>query len=669
MSGRDVRLKKSNAFTWLPAGPSEDISMLDAVFTGSSSTAEIRLNNGSLLRIKENSLVKLNSSGKDINLDLKFGDLSTELSGKGLKVSSNGEMIDVKGSGKVSLRRTQSGRIEVSVLDGQAQIQSSKGQHQIQKGETLDIGQQGITSIKTEKITPINASGSNYLKIRSTDPLIIQWQSLPSASYYEWELCDSDTCSQLLQKIKNNRPFARSRDALAEASYHWRVKAFDRKGRQVGASDIHNFQLIIAQPPTITTLPEEALIEKKVRVRNLTEEPKASSRISWTDPYQFEKYEFQFATDPEFGSIIYRGSIATQSSPTPELSSGTYYYQVRSVNPQGRSTDWSQPAQMTFNLDRDLGDIPGRMVFEKSNYDLDLTQIASRSPSSVPPEKVSWAPAANAASYRLELARTPEFKSVKMIETKSRSLTWEQLAPGAWYIRGRALSKEGQAGPLSEATKLSIMAARPVLEPFTRLSKTSNSAEETAPSVEAKARWTNVPSARAYLLQISDKSTFEEPRQLLTREPASAIKIDQPGTYFIRVQGVDEDGTPLSQFSEAEKLEYQFIHPLHPPELLEPENKSEIFLQSIEQPMLWLEWKGVQEASSYQIEISLDPNFSRVIFRTEDSKTRVLLQNRIPRGLFYWRVRARIAQTSRTSDWSEIRTFRIDSHSLRGFNL
>ncbi|HRO66749.1 MAG TPA: FecR domain-containing protein [Pseudobdellovibrionaceae bacterium] len=670
VSSRDVRLKTATAFTWFPADRSDDVRLMDSVFTGERSSAQITLNDGTDLVLKENSLVTLTSAGGEINLDLRFGDITSKIGSKGLKITSGGETYTIDGSGTVSLKKSSSGELEVAVTGGRASIRTKNGSHTLEDGKTLGITKKGAAdSIEIGKIETVTPPGVQYYKIKKTDPLTTQWKPYPKVKTYQWDLCETPSCEKVTRTIKSSNSLASTSEPFPEGRYYWRVSGLDSKGRRIASSETLSLDLSIAKAPKITTSPESSFIRKEVKVPTLSTPPAAPAEVSWQPEPEFSHYEYEIAATTQFEPILHKDRNKTGIVSTPPLKNGVYYYHVRGVFENGRSTDWSDPQQLTVSLTAVLGDPPNKIELEKSAYGLDAETLGKRSPSSVPPAKVRWTTDAKSVGYKVQLSRDASFKDVKTVEVNGNSLDWSKYAPGVWHVRVQGVSQDKMEGPLSEPAKLNILSGRPILEPFSVFEKLAKDADTPAPAIEAKAQWSSVPVAKSYRLQISKDSSFKSPRQLISRKPASSVKIDEPGTYFIRVQGIDEDGEPVTRFSETQTLRYNYHDPMAPPRLAEPYDRASIFLQTTKNPMFWLEWTRVKEATSYQVEIAGDAGFEKVLFRTEAKDPRVLLQNKVPTGKFFWRVRSRINEENRSSMWSEVRTFEIDSQGLGGFNL
>jgi hypothetical protein len=149
--------------------------------------------------------------------------------------------------------------------------------------------------------------------------------------------------------------------------------------------------------------------------------------------------------------------------------------------------------------------------------------------------------------------------------------------------------------------------------------------------------------------------------QRLDRGPAS-VSVAQPGEYYVRVFASNEDGDPISGSFNIEKMRYDLKNLLPAPELIRPFNDSTVFLQSDDNPYLWLTWKPLADAEIFIIEISKDPEFKNLIESAsvsfnKESFQRYLMGKRIPYGKYFGRVKS-ISETEQIdSHWSKTNQF------------
>jgi hypothetical protein len=184
-------------------------------------------------------------------------------------------------------------------------------------------------------------------------------------------------------------------------------------------------------------------------------------------------------------------------------------------------------------------------------------------------------------------------------------------------------------------------------------------ASEMAPKLE----WKPVVQTKLYHVQVSKDMEFKTAERYDVTNTAALWSQVQPGQFYYRVYARGNNGT-LSLPSDIGSILVdapvikQNIS-LIAPKLMEPYNNTSIFLQTEQEPFIWLEWKKVAGATNYIVEVSDKEDFSHTILSTNSDKNRFLIKNRIPLGKLYWRVRAEAKDSDDKSEWTEKREFTI----------
>jgi hypothetical protein len=156
--------------------------------------------------------------------------------------------------------------------------------------------------------------------------------------------------------------------------------------------------------------------------------------------------------------------------------------------------------------------------------------------------------------------------------------------------------------------------------------------------------WANVRNARAYEIFIALDPDFSQiiSSQIVSGtnfSPTSAL-ID--GIYFWKLRAYNPDLLP-GKFSTTQAFTIDTTPP-SPPELVSPLNNS----TSPKRP--WLQWNVNSDAAQFQIEMDNNVNFSNPEFSGLEKNNYVRAKS-LPRGIYYWNVRARDA-AGNWSNWS-----------------
>lgn len=154
-----------------------------------------------------------------------------------------------------------------------------------------------------------------------------------------------------------------------------------------------------------------------------------------------------------------------------------------------------------------------------------------------------WLKVRDAAKYHVQLAEDENFTTVlseepALEETRFRAAS---LHPGTYYFRVRSIADDGYAGKWSGVQLFTVLPPPPA--------PTTDKPEVTGNLLNL--RWNPLGEAATYHVQVAPDEGFAG--AMLVDEtvatPAMTIPApERPGTYFVRVQGVEKEGR-AGQFS------------------------------------------------------------------------------------------------------------------------
>ena len=125
----DVRLKASDSFTWNPVKYSEVVFERYSVFTGKKSQTQIDLIDGSKIFLNENSLVTLVTKNGHLELNLRYGDIKTEIQATSkLELKAGSQkilLIKEKGSSTLEIKKPKFGLTKVKLVSGKVSLKHS----------------------------------------------------------------------------------------------------------------------------------------------------------------------------------------------------------------------------------------------------------------------------------------------------------------------------------------------------------------------------------------------------------------------------------------------------------------------------------------------------------------------------------------------------------------
>ena len=168
-----------------------------------------------------------------------------------------------------------------------------------------------------------------------------------------------------------------------------------------------------------------------------------------------------------------------------------------------------------------------------------------------------------------------------------------------------------------------------------------------------------MPGAYKYILEIDPTENFKSSKKYEVNGAIVPVLLEKPGTYHVRVAALNQSGKIISRYSAPEKFKYIYRVPLALPALIEPFDKTTVFMQQDTEAFIWLEWKSVKDVKVYQLDVSSSPSFDKIIMNTQTNEPRYLVKNKLPPGKLYWRVRAISEDPQMNSDWTPPREFSI----------
>lgn len=168
---------------------------------------------------------------------------------------------------------------------------------------------------------------------------------------------------------------------------------------------------------------------------------------------------------------------------------------------------------------------------------------------------------------------------------------------------------------------------------------------------EVTLRWREIDGADRYEVQVSQSNEMD-PLTLNKKISALQAKFKLGyGTYFLRVRGLQSDGTP-GPWSDIEG----FVVNPHPPQLISPKDKA-VFDQKLPETGLKFEWEKGLSGSEYKIEIR---DKKGVVHTRNVEDTESYWRPLVP-GVYQWKVGF---ETPGGVQWGKPRVFKVEDKAI-----
>lgn len=281
-------------------------------------------------------------------------------------------------------------------------------------------------------------------------------------------------------------------------------------------------------------------------------------------------YRAQVARDAAFTEVLL-DDVSKEASATwqDDLPDGAYWLRVRAIDSAGL-----EGANRDHAFELDARPLPPAPLSPTLGERLYRNAV-----------EFSWAAAAEAHGYVLQIAPTPEF-ATGLIERRLAAVTrhGETLPEGDWHWRAASLDEAGKPHVWSPHRAFRV---QPLPNP--------PAAHARADAGQAQFVWSEAKGAARYGLELGASADLSAP---LAQREAAATTVAVPlksGKYFWRVRGIESDGQAGAWGAVS-------------PVIVPPDAPSGL-AALVEGDQLRATWKG--DAPAYKLELSTDTSFAK----------------------------------------------------------
>lgn len=269
---------------------------------------------------------------------------------------------------------------------------------------------------------------------------------------------------------------------------------------------------------------------------------------------------------------------------------------------------------------------------------------------------LSWFPNENAESYRIQLSGDSIFTNVLLDSTLSTatSVFLKNLPSSKKYFwRVSALNDSGS----SNFTSARVFATAEALLDYPAHIAPANNAINVP--IDIAFQWSQITNAGAYGLQIATSPNNCDifiDTSIVNDTSFISKELEYSKDYYWRLRSLPGAATAYAAGSFSDWYSFTTIaNPPSLPILSSPADGAEIISLN---PII--RWKASSFTESYDVRISLDADFTQIVFDTlKVIDTNIKIGNLLPNTTYYWSVKAYNEVSE--SDWSEIRKFTTGS--------
>lgn len=620
---KTVKRKRDFYQSWVDVNPGDGLSQDDEIYTHGQSSAKIVFQNGPVINLFENSLLRIKGLDKKNTLSLDKGNLTATL-------SKNSPKLDVILNGKKYSFESENANIQIEqgatenkflLLDGKAKLAIDEASQVISKNQVL-IQNKKTGDLKIKELPFVMKS-----PLHNTVIYYSQEADIP----FSWSYSGLSAPAKLL--VSTNSNFSDNHFEVEETLnddhfshlftkagiYYWKLLSLDD----------------VAGPIRTFTLIEEVALPLSLDKEIIYKGPKtlAKALLNWPSDHA-KKFLLKIEKPDGLITDVKLNKNSYELSPDQI---GLYKISLKVDELHRPKAIWSQAVSLQV-LEAKSISITGLTpeLLEKVNYSSEPTTML-----------LAWSGPTSGVNYTVKLTHDKKSESFQT-ENTSLPLSLKTAGEYTWEVSG-----ETESGILSNAISGKIIIKAPL-----HLSQTPSEGaviELEKPDQLVSFKWDSIENNRDYQFELASDPAFSTilyEKDVSTNSIATAVA--KTGRYFWRVKikkgNAIEYSTPVS-------VEIKPTPPLGTPadlpsikiqlKYLEDKSSSIIFhLIDLFMPkaeaadaVAYAEWDlpANSRAREYIVEIYQDSALSKLVTRMTFETPHVVWKNATP-GVFYWRV-------------------------------
>ncbi|MDZ4727195.1 MAG: FecR domain-containing protein [Leptospira sp.] len=580
---KNVLRKFNDQVVWDSIESNQEVKNRDTIRTEGLSDAVLTLNDGTKINIAENSMILLDISDKNINVNFAYGsfEAARENTNQGdvkMNITAGDKVVEV-GKGDVKLDKTKN-ELNLKVGEGEAKITANGKEETISKDEVANVSSEGVKVTKPRfglvspsdrkniltdsgsEVIQFSVSGVNADLIRSSSPIL--------------EISSSQDFSKSVAKEKlKSGTFQKT---LVSGSYFWRVTYIDPENKAKQSTEIVRFR-VITNPQLRLFLPKDG-----DNFSYTTESPVV--KLAWGNLDLYTNYTAEIAKDNKFSVDLKSKQTQNQAISFDNLSDGVYYARVIARSNIPDINEKISPISQ-FTVGKKLNLEPPVLVEPAKNKSYTKDQIKNQI-------FFSWKDNKDYKSYDFEISSDANFSNIISKQNSENSFIkfGNELNEGNyfWRVKGNVPGKESL---LSSIYSFSIISK----EDLNLLSPVNNSEHEINENSGILLKWKKLNTKVNYKLEISKLPNFSN---LIVSEQVTNtfydFKAKDFGKFYWRVIADTEP-----EKTKSEEWIFVLSSSMEPPILISPTKNETIDLSN--RNNIVFTWKAQEKAIAYKIKI------------------------------------------------------------------
>lgn len=618
---KNVERKYDSDIIWEKIESGLAIRNKDTIRSGELSDAVLTLQDKTTININENSMIYVDISGSEINLNFAYGSMSVSKKSDGesseitLKIKSGNNTVEVKES-DLALEKKGKEDLEFQVNKGSAKIINGKEEKELKTNEKASLVESEIV-ISEPTINLLSPPDASIITGKSKSiPVIFKWSA---KNTYKTKLeIAFDSQFQNIYKTFNAEDDSLSA-SLEQGTYYWRISTKKSKNKRNKEREFSSFRKLIVydnSPPIL-------LSPKNEQVFKFTHDTPIIP-FNWKRLETARNYKLEVSRDPGFKDIVKSMTVSQSSVSLDNLSTGKYFARVIAQPArEDLNSEISDPISFTIEkkteldspvlVSPDAGQEFSSTIFSKSGF---LFQVKD---------------SAEVTSYTFQISSKADFGNLLFNETSKTNQIKinSKLEVGKYYWRVLGSTSEGQKTPFSKVRNFSIREN----EQVELLAPKNNSVIDLKEN-PVYLQWKRLSYKAKFLLEVADNPEFTNIiHSIKTEEYSWANSFQKEGTYYWRITSLAEDETVLSK-SSVSFFHVEDIHELVP---IYPLKNQKVDMSPLDS--LQFKWENNPKAAGYLFEFYKEKSRKQsLIIKTKTNSSNFVFKDltKLEEGNFTW---------------------------------
>ncbi len=621
--------KFSSQVVWDEIYKGSSLYNYDTIRTAERSEATIRLIDGTVITLNENSMILLSLSEKELDIKFIQGTMSASQSAvKGSKAQEvNIESGDTKislSNSDVSLSQDRDNQIQMTVNRGKATLQSGGQEKVINENQNILTGKD---SIRVYDLTIKLVSPDPNIYIPSTLPMTLvpcSWEQ-PRGDYETYlEIAANPAVSDPFIRVKSNRTNAAVR--LNDGVYYWRVTATNKATKKIESSEIRKFSIVNDKPVALISPANKSEIKYR--------DAKPMISFMWSKNESVPRYRLMVSGQPDMTSPAVNTVVEGNKISINTLAQNIYYWKVTNISETDQVRSIAESPVFTFTISKTDAIAPPEPISPTDSKTVHPRSIIQKG------LNFTWTKDPSIVDTNLTIAEDRGMTRV-VVKKSSKENSYRlkhEFKEGTYFWNLRGIMSDGKQTEASNYLRFKVgeTASLQLIEPADRAIIISPK-DKTASDVNFS--WSKTDLEGTYIVQLSKTRKFEA---LIKELPVSDLSTVIPnialGWYFWRVKMVDEK---KSSIMTSTVHSFEVLSLLDTPVAIGPQAGS--MVNMLMKDSLDFNWKPVRNANLYRIglyQIKAGMHYSVATLETRTTAYKFATLNKLDEGKFMWTLQA-----------------------------